>query len=85
SKVVINPLLLHEGDALRFRYQFLNDYFKSLFLIAGILRSSFSKDMVQSLANAKDAAQQSMSDVVIYFTHQDESLLHNAVKNMIGT
>ena len=85
SKVVINPLLLHEGDALRFRYQFLNDYFKSLFLIAGILRSSFSKDMVRSLANAKDTAQQSMSDVVMYFTNQDDSLLHNVVKSMIGT
>lgn len=84
SKVVINPLLLQEGDTLRFRYQFLNEYFKSLFLIAGILRSSFSKDMVQSLANAKDTAQQSMSDVVLYFSHQDDSLLHQAVKSMIG-
>lgn len=84
SKVVINPLLVNEGNVLRFRYQFLNEYFKSLFLIAGILRNSLSKDMVQCLANTKDANQQSISDVILYFSHQEDTLLHNSVKEIIS-
>lgn len=84
SKIIINPLLIHEGTSLRFRYQFLNDYFKSLFIIAGILRSSFSKDMIQCLANTKDTSQQSISDVITYFSQQSIDILHNAIKAMLA-
>ncbi|KTC15368.1 SEFIR domain-containing protein [Pseudomonas viridiflava] len=84
SKVVISPLLVQEGNILRFRYQFLNEYFKSLYVISGILRSSVSKDMVQCLAGIKDEDQQSIADVILYFSHQDADILHDSVKVMIG-
>jgi hypothetical protein len=82
SKVVVNPLLIQEGDILRFRYQFLNDYFKSLYVIAGILRASFSKDMIQCLANSKSADHQSVSEIVTYFS-SDMEKFHNSAKEMI--
>lgn len=84
SKVVINPLLIQEGNLLRFRYQFLNEYFKSLFVIAGILRRSLSKDMIQCLANTKDDSQQSISDVITYFSREDIEIVHNASKEMLS-
>ncbi|MCK6252338.1 SEFIR domain-containing protein [Pseudomonas fragi] len=83
SKVVINPLLIQEGEILRFRYQFLNEYFKSLYVIAGILRSSFSKDIIQCLANTKSADQQSVTDVTTYFTQNGIDKLHSSAKEMI--
>lgn len=83
SKVVINPLLVQEGSHLRFRYQFLNEYFKSLFVIAGILRRSLSKDMIQCLANYKSTGEQSISDVVAYFSGQNFDLLHESVKEIL--
>lgn len=82
SKVVVNPLLIQEGDILRFRYQFLNDYFKSLYVIAGILRASFSKDMIQCLANTKSADHQSVSEIVTYFSSAMDKF-HVSVKEMI--
>lgn len=84
SKVVINPLLVQDGGLLRFRYQFLNEYFKSLFVISGVLRRSLSKDMIQCLANTKDDTQQSISDVISYFAQQDVEILHESVKDMLG-
>lgn len=84
SKVVINPLLVQDGGLLRFRYQFLNEYFKSLFVISGILRRSLSKDMIQCLANTKDDSQQSISDVISYFSQEDVEILHGSVKDMLG-
>lgn len=83
SKIVINPLLIQEGSTLRFRYQFLNEYFKSLFLISGILRKSFSKDIIQCLASIKAENEQSTSDVISYFSQQDIEVFHNAAKEMI--
>jgi len=84
SKVVINPLLIQEGNLLRFRYQFLNEYFKSLFVIAGILRRSLSKDMIQCLANTKDDSQQSITDVITYFSQEDIEIVHDASKEMLS-
>jgi len=84
SKVVINPLLVQDGGLLRFRYQFLNEYFKSLFVISGILRRSLSKDMIQCLATTKDDSQQSISDVISYFSQEDVEILHSSVKDMLG-
>lgn len=84
SKVVINPLLIQEGNLLRFRYQFLNEYFKSLFVISGILRRSLSKDMIQCLANTKDDGQQSISDVITYFSQEDVEIVHSASKEMLS-
>ncbi len=83
SKVVINPLLVQEGNLLRFRYQFLTEYFKSLFVISGVLKNSFSKDMIQSLAGIRDDGQQSIADVISYFSQQDVELLHASVKEML--
>lgn len=82
SKVVVNPLLVQDGDILRFRYHFLNDYFKSLYVIAGILRASFSKDMIQCLASSKSADHQSVSEVVNYFCRRMEEF-HSSAKEMI--
>lgn len=83
SKVVINPLLVQEGTQLRFRYHFLNEYFKSLYVIAGILRKSLSKVMVQCLASTKDVGQSASSDVVSYFSQEPSDTLHSAVKDML--
>ena len=82
SKVVVNPLLVQDGDILRFRYHFLNDYFKSLYVIAGILRASFSKDMIQCLASSKSADHQSVSEVVNYFCRRMNEF-HSSAKEMI--
>lgn len=84
SKVIINPLLVQEGSVLRFRYQFLNEYFKSLFVIAGILRRSLSKDMIQCLVHAREAQYQSVPDVITYYSQQDVEILHGAVKEMVS-
>lgn len=83
SKIEINPLLIKEGDHLRFKYQFLNDYFKSLFVISGILRRSTGKELLKCLANAQIADKQSLSDVTLYFSKQDAEVLHDAVKEML--
>jgi len=82
SKVVVNPLLIQDGDILRFRYQFLYDYFKSLYVIAGILRASFSKDMVHCLANVKSADHQSVSEVISYFSRVMPQF-HEKAKEMV--
>lgn len=83
SKIEINPLLIKEGDCLRFRYQFLNDYFKSLFVISGIMRRSTGKELLKCLANAQVADKQSLSDVTLYFSKQKTEVLHDAVKDML--
>lgn len=83
SKIEINPLLLKEGSHLRFRYQFLNDYFKSLFVISGILRRSTGKELLKCLANAQVADKQSLSDVTLYFSKQKTDVLHEAIKEML--
>ena len=83
SKIEINPLLLKSGDHLRFRYQFLNDYFKSLFVIAGILRRSTGKELLKCLANAQVADKQSLSDVTLYFSKQKAEILHDSIKDML--
>lgn len=83
SKIEINPLLVKDGDHLRFRYQFLNDYFKSLFVIAGILRRSTGKELMRCLANAQVSDKQSLSDVILYFSKQDAEVLHDSVKEML--
>lgn len=83
SKIIINPLLIQEGNLLRFRYQFLNEYFKSLFIISGILRNSLSKDMIQCLANTIITGQQSTSDVIFYFSQERIDILHSATKEML--
>jgi len=83
SKIEINPLLLREGEQLRFRYQFLKDYFKSLFVIAGILRRSTGKELLKCLANAQVADKESLSDVILYFSKQNSEVLHDSVKEML--
>lgn len=83
SKLEINPLLVKDGDYLRFRYQFLNDYFKSLFVIAGILRRSTGKELLKCLANAQNSDRQSLADVTLYFSKLNADVLHNSVKEMI--
>ena len=83
SKIEINPLLVKDGNYLRFRYQFLNDYFKSLFVIAGILRRSTGKELLKCLANAQMADKQSLSDVTLYFSRQHADVLHGSVKEML--
>lgn len=84
SKISINPLFTPEKDILRFRYEFLSGYFKSLFIISGILRKSLSKDMVQCLASSKSTESQVLTDVITYFTTHTNDL-HSAIKEILKT
>ncbi|MBX8500537.1 MULTISPECIES: SEFIR domain-containing protein [Pseudomonas syringae group] len=83
SKIEINPLLVKEGSYLRFRYQFLNDYFKSLFVIDGVLRRSTGSELLKCLASTQVADKQSLSDVVLYFSKQSPNVLHDSVRAML--
>lgn len=83
TKMLRNPLLVVDGDLCRFKYDFIADYFKSLYIINSINNKSANEDFIKLLAKNAYGENEVMSGVAKYYLQKQDYLLHNS-RNIIS-
>jgi len=83
QKILLNPLLIGDPGGIRFRYDFLNDYFTVIYLIQAILQKQNSELFFQCLARQTLTNGSCLRDLQAYFA-QRKQLLHDCVKRIIA-
>lgn len=81
-KMLRNPLLVVENDYCRFKYDFISNYFKSLYIINAINARIAGADFIKLLAKNAYGESEVMSGVVKYFSKAD-SLVIDKCKDII--
>lgn len=74
-KMLLNPLLFSGEDSVRFKYDFLSNYFVSLYLIKSILESSESDIFIHHMSRLYDGKNQIFNEVMSYFRKSEDDLL----------
>lgn len=81
--LIQNPLFVSgKSDSLRFRYDFLNNYFTVIYLIDAIRVQSTSKTFIQCLSKQISSDESCLKDVRLYFL-KDKNILHQAIQKII--
>ncbi|WP_286696011.1 TIR domain-containing protein [Spongiibacter sp. UBA1325] len=78
TKMLRNPLLAIDGDLCRFKYDFIADYFKSLYIINSINAKSSNDDFIKLIAKNAYGENEVMSSTAQYYSERQESLLEGA-------
>jgi len=78
TKMLRNPLLVIDGDLCRFKYDFIADYFKSLYIINSINSKSSSDDFIKLLAKNAYGENEVMSSASKYYLDKKDTLLENS-------
>ena len=76
-KMLRNPLLIVDGDLCRFKYDFISDYFKSLYIINSINSKSFNSEFIKLIARNSYGENEIMASVSKYYSNKNESLFEN--------
>lgn len=75
TKMLRNPLLVIDGDLCRFKYDFIADYFKSLYIINSINAKSSNDDFIKLIAKNAYGENEVMSSTAKYYSERQENLL----------
>lgn len=78
TKMLRNPLLVIDGDLCRFKYDFIADYFKSLYIINSINAKSSNDDFIKLLAKNAYGENEVMSGTAKYYSEKQDKLLDSA-------
>lgn len=83
TKMLRNPLLVVDGELCRFKYDFIADYFKSLYIINSINGSLSGADFIKLLAKNVYGESEVMLGVSKYYLDKHNTLLESS-KNIIS-
>jgi len=78
EKMLLNPLLISSNGGVKFKYDFLTNYFISLYLIEGICSKSESETFLTHLSRLYDGKNQIIKDLINYFESKNDDLFLNA-------
>jgi len=67
TKMLRNPLIIIDGDYCRFKYDFISDYFKSLYIISAVNNESCSEDFIKLIAKNVYREGEVIQGVVKYY------------------
>ncbi|AVQ86232.1 hypothetical protein C7R88_02250 [Plesiomonas shigelloides] len=84
TKMLRNPLLIVEQELCRFKYDFIADYFKSLYIINSINTISTNEDFIKLLAKNAYGENEVMLGASRYYSKKDEDFLLDKAKNIIS-
>ncbi|MES2675141.1 MAG: TIR domain-containing protein [Pseudomonadota bacterium] len=76
-KMLRNPLLIIDGDLCRFKYDFIADYFKSLYIINSINSKSSSNEFIKLIAKNTYGENEVMTGVSKYYSEKSVILVEN--------
>tara|TARA_R110002167_G_C12702038_1_gene653666 strand:+ start:5491 stop:8352 length:2862 start_codon:yes stop_codon:yes gene_type:complete len=79
SKMLRNPLIILEGDSCRFKYAFISDYFKSLYIINAINSNSSSEDFIKLIAKNAYGENEIMAGVCKYYSRKNEIIIERCI------
>ncbi|MCZ4253040.1 NACHT domain-containing protein [Pseudoalteromonas shioyasakiensis] len=77
TKMLRNPLLVIDRDLCRFKYDFIADYFKSLYIINSINTKSSNDDFIKLLAKNAYGENEVMYGTAKYYSERQEYLLES--------
>lgn len=74
TKMLRNPLIIIDGEQCRFKYDFISDYFRSLYIIKSINLESINNDFIKLIAKNAYGDSEVMSGATKYFQKKPETL-----------
>lgn len=80
TKMLRNPLLIVDDELCRFKYDFIADYFKSLYIINAINAMSSNEDFIKLLAKNAYGENEVMLGVSKYYSNKQDALLDKSKK-----
>ncbi len=80
AKLLRNPLVVVDGNRCRFKYNFISDYFKSLYIINSINSNTNSEDFIKIIAKNAYGDNEVMAGVIKYYRDKHTSLYEHCKK-----
>lgn len=74
TKMLRNPLIVIDGEQCRFKYDFISDYFRSLYIIKSINLESVNDDFIKLIAKNAYGDSEVMSSATRYFQKKPDEL-----------
>ncbi|WP_339892122.1 hypothetical protein [Neptuniibacter pectenicola] len=72
-----NPLIIVDGDLCRFKYDFIADYFKSLYIINALNSKSCNSEFIKLIAKNAYGENEVMASVSKYYSNKNVILIEN--------
>jgi hypothetical protein len=76
-KMLRNPLIIVDGDLCRFKYDFIADYFKSLYIINALNSKSCNSEFIKLIAKNAYGENEVMASVSKYYSNKNVILIEN--------
>ena len=84
NKMLVNPLLLFQNNKASFKYDFLSNYFITLYLIDSILANTVNKYSIKHLSNLYSGKNQMLIDLASFFSANKKGI-NAAISNFLVT